>query len=84
MEFLANHGFSNISAITEEVFSANSQSFGKVVVKQMSKSSFEYQAFINLKHENIVKALEIIKVEELAFVFKEFAEYGDVFEYVMS
>lgn len=84
MEFLVSHGFSNVSAITEEVFSATSQSFGKVVVKQMSKRSFEYQTFINLKHENIVKALEIIEVEELAFVVTEFAEYGDVFEYVMT
>lgn len=84
MEFLNNYGFSNVSAITEEVFAATSETFGKVVVKQVLKCSSEYEAFLNLKHENIVEALEIIEVKELAFVVMEFAEFGDVFEYVMT
>lgn len=84
MEFLNNHGFSNVNALTEEVFSATTETFGKVIVKQVLKSSTEYSAFLNLKHENIVQALEIIEVEEFAFVVMEFAEFGDVFEYVMN
>ncbi len=84
MEFLKNQGFSNVTSLTEEVFSASTEAFGKVVVKQVLKSSTEYSSFLTLKHENIVQALEIIEVEEFAFVVMEFAEFGDVFEYVMS
>lgn len=84
MEFLNNHGFSNVISLTEEVFTATTEAFGKVVVKQVSKTSSEYEAFLNLKHENIVEALEIIEAEELAFAVMEFAEFGDVFEYVMT
>ena len=84
MEFLMNSGFSNVKALTEEVFSAESQVFGKVAIKKVLKSSTEFEAFRNLKHENIVEVYEIIEAEEFAFVLMEFAEFGDVYEYIMN
>ena len=84
MEFLTKNGFSNVVALTEEVFSANSEVFGKVAIKRVVKNSIEFQAFLNLKHENIVSAYEVIEAEEFAFVLMEFAEFGDVFEYIMN
>ena len=84
MEFLTSHGFSNITALTEEVSSASHEVFGKVVVKKVLKNSPEFEAFLNLKHENIVEAIQIVELEEFAFVVMEFAEFGDVFEYIMT
>ncbi|XP_063426926.1 testis-specific serine/threonine-protein kinase 3-like [Mytilus trossulus] len=83
MEFLMNSGLSNVVALTEEVFSASSEIFGKVAIKKVIKTSTEFEAFLSLKHENIVEAIEIIEAEEFAFVLMEFAEFGDVFEYIM-
>ncbi|CAG2242127.1 STK22 [Mytilus edulis] len=84
MEFLLNSGLSNVVALTEEVFSASSEVFGKVAIKKVLKTSTEFEAFLSLKHENIVEAIEIIEAEEFAFVLMEFAEFGDVFEYIMK
>ena len=80
MEFLMNSGFSNVNALTEEVFSATSE----VAIKKVLKSSTEFKAFLSLKHENIVEVYEIVEAEEYAFVLMEFAEFGDVFEYIMN
>ena len=84
MELLLNSGLSNVVALTEEVFSASSEVFGKVAIKKVLKTSTEFEAFLSLKHENIVEAIEIIEAEEFAFVLMEFAEFGDVFEYIMK
>ncbi|XP_063435547.1 testis-specific serine/threonine-protein kinase 3-like [Mytilus trossulus] len=84
MDFLMNSGLSNVVALTEEVFSASSEIFGKVAIKKVIKTSTEFEAFLSLKHENIVEAIEIIEAEEFAFVLMEFAEFGDVFEYIMN
>lgn len=84
MDFLNNQGFSDITCITEEVFSANHDIFDKVVIKKVLKSTTEFKSFLNLKHENIVEALQIIEAEEFAFVVMKFAEFGDVFDYIMT
>ncbi|CAC5393867.1 TSSK [Mytilus coruscus] len=78
MEFLMNSGLLNVVALTEEVFSASSEVFGKVAIKKVLKTSTEFEAFLSLKHENIVEAIEIIEAEEFAFVLMEFAEFGDI------
>lgn len=84
MNTLVSHGFSNITCITEEIFSANHEAFGKVAIKKVHNSSTELKAFLHIKHENIVEAIQIIEVDEFSFVVMKFAEFGDVFDYIMT
>lgn len=84
MEVLLNNGLSNVIALAEDVFSANSEVFGRVAIKKVLKSSTEFDALLRLKHENIVSVFEVLEAEEFAFVLMEFAEFGDVYDYIVK